>query len=152
MDYALMIKYLKLFFPFLITLVLWRLSAPFWNPGGILALIPIFYYSFIRPIPWFALYGGIFCFLIDYKFDSLLFWTFMYCLFYAANGFQNYVDLPRQKNDGILVFMGYFGACAIILLLMGFSFVGLARAIWLFMWISILYIPLTALAKRLADD
>ena len=36
---------LKKFLPFLMTIFLWRLSVYFWNPAGILALIPIFYYG-----------------------------------------------------------------------------------------------------------
>ncbi len=145
-------KYVRLFFPFVITLLLWRLSVTFWNPGGILAIIPIFYFSFIRPVPWFAPFAALFCFLIDYKFDTLLFWTSIYCLFYAANGLQNFVDLTRQKHDGALIFMGYFGAAAIILSLYGFTFTGFVRAIWLFCWVCVWYVPFTALAKRVCDD
>ncbi len=145
-------KYIRLIFPFLVTILLWRLSVPFWNPAGILAMIPIFYYSFIRPTPWFAPFAGIFCFLIDYRFDTLLFWTSLYCLFYAVNGLQNFVDLTRQKYDGALVFLGYFGAALLILALMGWNWTGLARAIWLFLWAGIWYMPFTSLSKRLLDD
>lgn len=145
-------KYIKLFFPFLITLALWRLSIPFWNPGGILALIPIFYYSFIRPTPWFVGFAALFCFLIDYKFDTVLFWTSIYCLFYSINGFQNFVDLTRQKNDGILIFMGYFGVASLILVLAGWQLAGLINAVWLCLWTTALYIPFVALAKRVAND
>ncbi|MBN1281691.1 MAG: hypothetical protein JW985_01850 [Alphaproteobacteria bacterium] len=141
--------FLRTAFPFLAVLVLWHLSVPFWNPGGILALIPIFYYSFINPVPWFVPYAAVFCFLIDYKFDTLLFWTFIYCMFYAANGFQNFVDLTRQKNEGVMVFMAYFGAASLLLVLLGWNFIGLFRAIWLVLWLSTLYIPFAALAQRI---
>lgn len=145
-------KFLKTAFPFLAVILLWRLSVPFWNPGGILALVPIFYYSFINPTPWFVFFAAVFCFLIDYKSDTLLFWTAVYCFFYAINGFQNFVDLTRQKNDGLLIFMGYFGVSAALLSLIGFSWAGFVRAAWLFAWTSVLYIPFTALAKRISDD
>jgi len=145
-------KFLKAVFPFLTVLLLWRLSVPFWNPGGILAIIPIFYYSFINPVAGFSLFAVLSCFLIDYKFDSLLFWTSIYCLFYAVNGFQSFVDLTRQKNDGVLVFMGFFGASALILSLMGFSFQNLIHVVWLILWSGILYIPFTAIAKRIKND
>ena len=35
--------------------------------GLILAIIPIFYYSFIKPVNWFVPFAVVFCFLIDYK-------------------------------------------------------------------------------------
>lgn len=146
------INFLKVAFPFLATVLLWRLSIPFWNPGGVLALIPIFYYSFISPVKWFPLFAALFCFLIDYKFDTLLFWTAIYCLFYAVNGFQNFVDLTKQKNDGLLIFMAYFGVSAIILVIFGLTWTGLVRAIWLFCWLSILYIPFTALTQQIQDN
>lgn len=145
-------KILKTAFPYLAVLLLWRLSASFWNPGGILALIPIFYYSFIKPIRKFSLFAVIFCFLIDYKFDSLLFWTSFYCLFYAINGFQSVIDLTRQKNDGIFVFMMYFGISSILLAIIGFSFIGFVHALWLFLWMAILYIPFVIIAKRITND
>ena len=37
------IDFLRVSFPFLLTIGLWRLSVPFWNPGGIMAIIPIFF-------------------------------------------------------------------------------------------------------------
>ena len=75
------IKSLRIMFPFLLTIALWRLSTPFWNPGGILALIPIFYCVFVRHMPWFGIFGAIMCFLIDYKFNTTGFWLAIYCLF-----------------------------------------------------------------------
>ncbi|HNY25159.1 MAG TPA: hypothetical protein PKJ33_01245 [Alphaproteobacteria bacterium] len=144
--------YFKSAFPFLSVLVLWHLSVPFWNPGGLLALIPIFYYSFIKPTDWFVPFSILFCFLIDYKFDTVLFWTFMYCLFYAANGLQNFVDLARQKNDGILVLVGYVSIASLILIIFNWSFTGFIRAIWFILWITALYIPFVAIAKRVDND
>ncbi len=145
-------RILKSVFPFLTVLLLWQLSIPFWNPAGILAIIPIFYYSFIKPVNWFVPFAVVFCFLIDYKFDTLLFWTSIYCLFYAANGFQNFVDLTRQKNDGVLVFIGYVGVASLILVLASFSFTGFIRAIWLILWLGALYVPFVGLAKRVRND
>ncbi|MDR0727043.1 MAG: hypothetical protein LBF37_03185 [Rickettsiales bacterium] len=146
------VHFLKTAFPFLAVILLWRLSVPFWNPGGILALIPIFYYSFIKSASWFVFFAAVFCFLIDYKSDTLLYWTTIYCFFYAINGFQNFVDLTRQKNDGLLIFMGYFGASAALLSLIGWSGAGFIRAIWLFCWASVLYIPFTVLARKITDN
>ena len=33
--------------PFWAVIILWRLQLHFWNPGGILAIIPIFFYFFV---------------------------------------------------------------------------------------------------------
>lgn len=146
------LNFLRSAFPFLSVLILWHLSVPFWNPGGLLALIPIFYYSFIKPTDWFVPFSVMFCFLIDYKFDTVLFWTFMYCLFYTVNGLQNFVDLTRQKNDGILVLFAYISFTSLILIIFNWSFIGLIRAFWFVLWISILYIPFITIAKRVDND
>ena len=97
--------FLKKSWPFLMTLILWRLSVSFWNPAGILALIPIFYYTFVKPTNWFAIFGLIFCFLIDYRCNLPLFWTTLFCLFYAINGFQNYIEISIIEKNAIYIFM-----------------------------------------------
>ncbi len=146
------INFLRDAFPFIAVIVLWRLSVAFWNPAGILAIIPIFYCSFVRPIPWFAPFAAIFCFLIDYRFDSLVFWTVMYCLFYAIIGFQSIIDLSKQDNNALKIFMVFFGISLLILSFMNFNVSNLIRAGWTFAWVSTLYIPVTALIKRVCDD
>ena len=130
--------------PFLMTLFLWRLSIYFWNPAGILCLIPVFYYTFVRQINWFALFAVIFCFLIDYRCNLPLFWTSIFCLFYAINGFQNYVDLQHTNNNAIYAFMAFIGIGIFLLIISGFSWTNLVNNLWLFLWMTILYIPITA--------
>lgn len=146
------IDFLRAAFPFITVIILWRLSVPFWNPAGILAIIPIFYCSFVRPVPWFAPFAAVFCFLIDYRFDTLAYWTAAYCLFYAINGFQSFIDLTRTDKNALNIFMVFFGVATLILTLAGFSVLNMMRAIWLFAWVSTLYIPITALIKRVCDD
>ena len=146
------IDFLRAAFPFITVIILWRMSVPFWNPAGILAIIPIFYCSFVRPVPWFAPFAVLFCFLIDYRFDTLAYWTAAYCLFYAINGFQSFIDLTRTDKNALNIFMVFFGVATLILTLAGFSVSNLMRAIWLFAWVSTLYIPITALIKRVCDD
>jgi hypothetical protein len=143
-----MTKYLKLSFPFLLTLLLWRLSVPFWNPVGILALIPIFFYSFIRPHAWFAPFAALMCFLIDYRCDTLLILTSIYCFVYAINGFQNFVDLTQRRNNGIFVFMGFAGAIILILAFSGFSFNGAIHAVWMWVWLVLFYTPIIRIWKN----
>ena len=138
------IPFLKQIMPFLMTLFLWRLSVYFWNPAGILCLIPIFYYTFVRPIDWFAIFGLIFCFLIDYRCNLPLFWTSIFCLFYVINGFQNYLDMQHTDNNALYMFMLFIGIGIFLLIFYGFSWTNLINNLWLFIWLSILYIPITA--------
>ena len=138
---------LKKFLPFLITLFLWRLSAHFWNPGGILALIPIFYWTFVSHIKGFTWFAFLFCFLIDYGCNLPLFWTCIFCLFYAINGFQNYIDIPNMDNNGIRIFMLFSGLGIFLLIFSGLSWQNFINNIWLFIWLNVLYIPITSLNK-----
>ena len=146
------INFLRISSPFWSTLILWRLSANFWNPGGILALISIFYFSFIKKVPYFSLYAVIFCFLIDYKFETLVFWTVLYCLFYAINGFQTYVDLTKIDNNAIIIFMGFLGLGLLILLIPNISWFNIGNGLWLFIWPTLLYLPITKLLNRVYND
>ena len=139
------IPFLKKSLPFLMTLILWRLSVYFWNPAGILALIPIFYYTFVRPINYFALFAFIFCFLIDYRCNLPLLWSSIFCLFYAVSGFQNYIDIQHMDNNARLGFMVFSGIGIILLIFSGLTWMNLVNNIWLFVWLNVLYIPITSI-------
>lgn len=139
-------------FPFILTIALWRLSTPFWNPGGILALIPIFYCVFVRHMPWFGIFGAIMCFLIDYKFNTTGLWLAIYCLFYAVNGFQTIIDLARMDRDAINAFMVFIGVGIIITIFTGFGFINILRGIWIFVFMSLIYMPTALLIKRVRHD
>lgn len=136
---------LKQLLPFIMTLFLWRLSVYFWNPAGILALIPIFYYTFVRPIHGFAFFGLLFCFLIDYRCNLPLIWTCIYCLFYAINGFQNFLDIQNADNKALYVFQMFIGIGFVLLMLTGLTWKNLINNIWMFIWISVLYNPITSI-------
>lgn len=138
------IPFLKNSMPFLMTLILWRLSVYFWNPAGILALIPIFYYTFVRPINGFALFAFIFCFLIDYRCNLPLLWSSIFCLFYAISGFQNYIDIQHMDNNAQLGFMIFSGIGILLLIFSGLTWMNLINNIWLFIWLNVLYIPITS--------
>lgn len=145
-------SFIKAIFPFLTVLFLWNLSINFWNPAGILAIIPIFYCSFVKPVPFFPIFSLLLCFLIDYKLDTLVFWTCLYCIFYSMNGFQPYIDLRQVENNAFVFFMLFFGAAMIILLLSNPSLSSLFLASWLFVWVSLLYLPITTLIKKVCND
>jgi len=137
--------FLKKSLPFLITIILWRLSISFWNPSGILALIPIFYYTFVRPIDWFAPFGLLFCFLIDYRSNLNLFWTIMFCVFYAIDGFQNFIDVKNIEKNAIYIFMLFIGSGIFILTWMDLTWNNFINNLWLFVWMNVLYIPITSI-------
>jgi hypothetical protein len=143
------IFFLRIAFPFLLTVGLWRLSVPFWNPGGILALIPIFFCSFVKPVNWFPVFSILMCFVIDYKFETVCFWVAMYCLFYAINGFQNIIDLTRLDMDGIFAFSVFIGGAILIQVFSDFTLFNLFRGAWLFLVLCAMYLPTTALIKRI---
>ena len=136
---------LKESWPFLITMILWRLSVSFWNPAGILALIPIFYYTFVKPVDWFAPFGLMFCFLIDYRCNLPLFWTTLFCVFYALNGFQSYIDIQNVEKNGLCIFMVFIGRGFFILTCSNLTWNNLINNFWLFMWANVLYFPITSL-------
>lgn len=146
------VNFLRKAWPFLLTIGLWRLSGPFWNQAGFLAIVPIFYYCFARPTAWFAPFGAIMCFVIDYKFGTGCFWLALYCLMYAINGFQNIIDITRADGNGILIFMVFIGFGLLLLFLHNVGWWNLVDTIWMFLWTSILYTPIITLSKRVTND
>lgn len=146
------LKFLRRATPFLLVIALWRLIMPIWNPAGVLAFIPIFYCSFVRPTPWFPLVSVIFCFLIDYNSNTTLFWTALYCFTYAVNGFQGYVDLTRASDRAFVPFVVFFGVGTLLLFCSHMGWANLGRDIWMFVWVAALYTPITAVIERAQDD
>jgi len=138
--------------PFIATLFLWRLSFPVLNPSGILALVPIFYYSLISPRGSFLPMALIGCFLIDYYFDIMLFWTMLFCAFYAAAGLQSHINLAAQKWRGLFFFMIFIGVGLLLLsvwtMFQTWSLRPILQAISMFLTTTVMYIPLTYLLKK----
>lgn len=146
------VNFLRKSFPFLLTLALWRLSEPWINPAGILALIPVFYCSFIRPVPWFTAYAILFCFLTDYKFDTYLAWTMCYCIYYIIMNIQSVIDLTHTDKDGLFAFMIFIGITLFIIALINISVVGILGGIWCFVLTCALYLPTAKLIKVVCHD
>ena len=146
------VPFLRRAFPFLITIALWRLAMPIWNPGGMLALIPVFFCTFVRPTHWFAPFGLLICFLLDYKFGVPFVWTALWCVFYAVNGFQTVIDLTRMEYNGLYAFMVFLGTGVLIILALSLSWPAAARALFAILWVGALYVPATMLIKRIDDD
>ena len=148
-----LIDFLRAAFPFLISLFLWRGAIAYLNPGGMLVLVPIFYYTFIRPVPWFAPFAVLMCFLLDYNNSTVLYWTAVWCLCYAANGFQTVLDLTQANNSGWAVFSVFLATTVFVLSFTHLtSFTNIARMIWTIAWICAMYMPITMLIKRVEND
>lgn len=146
------INFLRTAFPFLVTVFLWRLSNSFWNPAGILALIPIFFCTFVMRIPWFPLFGVLFCFLIDYNFATLPFWTTLFIIVYSINGFQTFTDVSSIDYNAAPVFWIFFGIGLVLLFFYNITWTNFARALLLFIWCGGLYIPVTKIIQRVHND
>ena len=147
-----LIHFLRISFPFLLTVALWRLSGNFWNPAGILAIIPVFFCSFVRPIAWFPIFSILMCLVIDYNFETVCFWVAMYCLFYAVNSFQNIIDVTRMDMNGLFAFAVFFGIGILIQVITNFTFLTLIFGVWIILFACLLYIPITNLIQRVHHD
>ena len=148
-----LIDFLRAVFPFLITLFLWRGAMAYFNAGGLLCLIPIFYYTFIRPVPWFAPFAVLMCFLLDYNNSTVLYWTAVWCFCYAAYGFQTVLDLTQDNNSGWAPFAVFFTVSVIVLSFAHLTSVyNIARMIWTILWVSAMYMPIVTVIKRVEHD
>ncbi|MCL1785847.1 MAG: hypothetical protein FWG39_01695 [Alphaproteobacteria bacterium] len=132
-------KFFDAIFPFAVTILLWRIANPFWNPNGIISMVPIFYYSFIRPRPEFMPMAVLGCLLLDYNFDTMLFWTAMFCAVYAANYLQTTTKPILHIRGGLFAFALFAGACLLILAIWAFTWRSLWTAIWMFAVATLCY-------------
>lgn len=146
------VNFFRAAFPFLLTIGLWRLAHPFWNPAGILAIVPVFICSFARPVNWFPIFSVLMCVCIDYNFETVCFWLAMYCLFFAINGFQTYIDITHMDKYGILAFMVFFGVAVFIQVITNFTFINILRGGWMFIMATAIYIPTAKLIERVQHD
>ena len=147
-----LIDFLRISFPFFLTIGLWRLSVPFWNPAGILAIIPIFFCSFVWPVKWFGVFSIFMCLCLDYKFETVCFWVAMYCLFYATNGFQSIIDISRMDKNGLPAFAVFLGTSIIIQVFTNLSMYNFGRGAWMFVFVCAMYMPITLMIQRVRHD
>ena len=146
------VNFFQTLFPFLITVALWRLSAPWVNPGGILAIVPIFYCSFIRPVPYFTPFAILLCFLIDYKFNTVLMWTVFYCMFYVIINLQTVIDLTHTNRDCLYAVRGFAGTVILLLVASHLSVANILSGVAMFAILVIMYIPITTTIMAVQDD
>ncbi len=146
------VKFLRVIFPFVVTLALWRLSCSWINPAGILSIIPIFYCSFVRPVPWFAPFALIMCFLLDYQIGSGFLWTIYYCLVYAAMNLQMFVDLSHTKKYGLYAFMAFAGPAFLFMIFQDINWANLFGGIATFIVVCAIYIPTVITIRVVQND
>lgn len=146
------LEILRISFPFLLTIALWRLSTPWINPAGILAIIPIFYCSIIKQTPYFVPFAILFCFFIDYKFDTMMIWTIFFCLFYSVAGFQSIIDFSHTAKNGVYAFMVFIGTVIIFITMYNINVESIFSAVMMFILTSTLYIPITMIIARVKND
>jgi hypothetical protein len=151
-----MIKKLKQIFPYAITISLWYLSGPRYNPFGILALIPIFYYMFsAREKNWFG-FGFLMCFLIDFSAGTLFLFSSVFLLSKALNDFYGFLENEgngfnvRKFNMFLMMLSLSMFVYAIFNARFFWNF--LAGIVWLYIWLLILYLPFVALFRRVKND
>jgi hypothetical protein len=150
-----MSRLLKSVFPYVLAVSLWALPDPRFNPFGILAMIPAFYYMFIARVRGWKWFGFMICFLLDYNAGTLFVFSGMFLIAIAANILFGIFDM---EEDGLAV--KKFGLFIVPSLLALFIFqatgypgfwIQLAGALWLCALVMILYLLLSAL-MRWADD
>ncbi|MDR0804075.1 MAG: hypothetical protein LBO08_03250 [Rickettsiales bacterium] len=147
-----MIKIVRTIFPFFFSLMLLGLGVGFWNPCGILCMMPLFYYLFIRPIKYFWPFALAVCLVLDYRFGTVLFWTVAVSAAIMINRIQNYISMPDQKLNGVWIFMIFCGVCFLSIGLANWSFFSAASAAWLTLWIAVWYVPATILCSGMRHD
>ena len=146
-------KYVRLVFPWVTALLLWRLQIPYVNPCGVLALIPVFYFSFARPAGYFVPFGAIVCLAVDFGMDTVMSCLFAYMAIVAVYNFQTRIDLSHQPRGGFTFFAGFIGLCAVIsgcaAALNASNVWPLILSITAFVPAVILYIPFVRLNQRI---
>lgn len=139
------------------TIILWYLSDPRFNPFGILAMIPIFYYMFCdREKYWFG-FALLMCFLLDFNAGTLFLFSALFLSANMLNDFLGVLDIEGGAGFHIKKFNLFLGAMALFLFAYAvfaannfFSF--LAGIIWLCLWLYILYFPFVSLFRWVKND
>ncbi len=148
--------FLKKIFPCFILLFLLYFQNPVLNPGGILAIIPIYFYTLyypsLLPLP-ISLIG---VFLIDYYYNMDSIWLIFFLIIYLFLSFQKWIDLKKQNFYSITFFsiivITLFSLSAISMSLRYGSHFFLFRTFWTVILLIVLYTPMAKIFNRLAED
>jgi hypothetical protein len=149
---------INLFFPFFITFFLWYLSAPIFNPFGFLAIIPIFYYMFDGKVKNWDLFAILMCFLLDFNFSTRFLFTGIFLFLYGMNkllGFLERLEKNKARNTkNFSLFLGTIVTGLFIFLVIDTVtfWTPLISCVWLFLWGSVIYLPMISLFKWVKND
>ena len=144
-------------FPYYITITLWYLSAPRFNPFGVLALIPIFYYMFYLRAKYWTAFGFLVCFLLDFSAGTKFLFSALFLLANVLNTSMGIFENDNSSRIGVRKFGMFTGIMALLMLVyaifntnhfFGFVF----GIIWLYLWLFVMYIPLVVLFRRVEGD
>ena len=144
-------------FPYLIAPALWHLSGPHLNPFGILAIIPVFHYTFCDRTKHWPAYGLLMCFLIDYSAGTLFLFSALFLFANAVNNIYGVLDNEDGSAFDIKKFHTFLCAMAAFLFVYALfnasRFFGfLLGIIWLYLWLLVLYAPFVAAFRWVKND
>jgi hypothetical protein len=147
--------------PALLAVLLLFLPHPSLNPGGILALVPIFYFFVKNPKYMNFTVSLVLLMILDYDNDTTFIWSFVFVLFYVVSNFQKVIIFKEQKFSAaffffLFVFMGlfiqWFGMVWPGVLGWGDSLLMLLKVFWSALFTAAVYVPASVLMERIADD
>jgi hypothetical protein len=137
--------------------MLWYLSIPRFNPFGILALIPVFYYRFRRPTEYWFPFGFLMCFLLDFNAGTLFLFSAVFLLMDLLNVFFGILEKEGDAGFYVKSFNMFTGLAALFVFVCGLFdirhfFAFALGAAWLYLWLLVLYFPFVALFRWVGND
>jgi hypothetical protein len=150
-------KALRRIFPFSITVILWYLSDPRFNPAGVLSIVPIFYYMFCQPVKRWFLFGFLMCLLLDFNAGSLFLFGSAFLLMNSLNVFFGILEKDGGAGFYARAFNVFLCMIAFFIFVHGIfnvhNFFGFfVRLAWVYLWLFLLYFPFVALFRWVSDD
>jgi len=150
-----MLSKIKRFFPFIITIILWYLSDPLFNPFGALSLVPIYYYSYVRRQAYWFGFGLFMSFMLDFNAGTL----FLFSSTFIVTNWVNEMYGVIEKETGIKIrgFSSFLMVAMILFFIFsviqfGDIFGNFLGASWLYLWVVISYFPLSSFLGWVAND
>jgi len=146
---------LRKVFPFIITIILWHLSDPLFNPFGAISLVPIYYYMYIRRQSYWFVFGLFMSFMLDFNAGTLFLFSSAFIIINAINQMYGIIEKDaglkiRGFNTFLMVSIILFFIFSVIQF--GDIFSNFLSASWLYLWIAISYFPVTSVLGWVSRD
>ena len=147
-------RFLK-FFPFIVTIVLWYLSDPLFNPFGALSLAPIYYYMYVRHQDYWFGFGLFMSFMLDFNAGTLFLFGSSFIIINAVNQMYGIVENEsglkiRGFNSFLMISMLLFFIFSVIQFRDFFG--NFLSASWLYLWLAISYFPISSILGWASSD